>query len=58
LFGDCPQGPLVGSHQRLEWGAVQRDVSRVYGDAHGGDLEVIADPRQQVKPFFFGNLFR
>ncbi|HUH67949.1 MAG TPA: hypothetical protein VLZ05_03175 [Mycobacterium sp.] len=29
----------------------------VHRDAHGGDLEVIADPGQQVESFFFGDLF-
>ena len=55
LFGDRPEGPLVGPHQRLQRGAVQRDVGGVHGDAHGGDLEVIADPREQMEPFFLGD---
>jgi hypothetical protein len=57
LFGDCPEGPLVGPHQRLQRGAVQRDMDGVHGDAHGGDLEVIADPGQQLEPFFLDDLF-
>ena len=50
LFGDGPQRPLVGPHQRLQRGAVQRDMDWVHGDAHGGDLEVIANPGQQWNP--------
>jgi len=50
LFGDRSEGPLVGPHQRLQRGAVQRDMDGVHGDAHGGDLEVIADPGQQPDP--------
>ena len=33
------------------------DMGGVNGDAHGGDLEVIADPGQQMEPFFLGDLF-
>ena len=57
LFDEEPQRPLVGPHQRLQRGAVQRDMGGVHHDAHGGDLEVIADPGQHVEPFFLGDLF-
>jgi hypothetical protein len=57
LFGEAPQRSLVGPHQRLQCGAIQRDVGGIDGNAHGGDLEVIADPGQKVKPFFLGDLF-
>jgi hypothetical protein len=57
LFGKGAQRALVGPHQGLQCWVVQRDMDGVYGDAHGGDLEVIADPGQHVEPFFLGDLF-
>ncbi len=57
LCGDRLEGPLVGPHERPQRGAVQRDMGGVGRDAHGGDLEVIADPGQQVEPFLVGDLF-
>ena len=50
LFGDREKGSLVGPHQRLQRGVVQRDVDGIYRDADGGNLEVITDPGQQVRP--------
>ena len=43
-FGDCSQRPLVGAHERLQCGAVQRNVSGIDRDPNSRDLEVIADP--------------
>jgi hypothetical protein len=57
LFGDRPQRPLVGPHQRLQRWVIQGDMGGVNGHADGRDLEVIADPGQQVEPFFLGDLF-
>ena len=44
-----------GAHQGQDRGVVQRVLSGIHGDAHGGDLEVIADPGQYVKAFFLGD---
>jgi hypothetical protein len=51
--GDHIQIPTVG----VAVDPVHIPLDRVHRDAHGGDLDVIADPGQHVKPFFLGNLF-
>ena len=57
LFGKGPQRALVGPHQSLQRGAVQRNTGGIYRHAHRGNLKVITDPGQHVKPFFLGDLF-
>src|ERR1700722_13674354 len=57
LVVKCLEGSLVGSQQGLQRWAVERDMDGVHDDAHGGDLEVIADPGQQSETFFLCDLF-
>ena len=58
LLGKGSEGPLVGPHQRLQRWAIERNMDGVDKDAHGGDLEVIADPGQRSESFFLRDLFR
>ena len=58
LVGKGSEGSPVSPNERQQRWAIEGNINGVYHNAHGGDLEVIADPRQQAETFFLGDLFR